>query len=63
MNLKNIFHVDSENVAVPELNTDSFEDKQKEADAEENKEREEKEIFYDNVAIPEIHVRRKKKEK
>ena len=63
MNLKNIFHVDSENVAVPEIHSDSFEDKQKEADAEENREREEKEIFYDNVAIPEIHVRRKKKEK
>ena len=63
MNLKNIFHVDSENVAVPEIHSDSFEDKQKEADAEENKEREEKEIFYDNVSIPEIHVRRKKKEK
>ena len=28
MNLKNIFHVDSENVAVPEIHSDSFEDKQ-----------------------------------
>ncbi len=63
MSLKNKLHVDSENVAVPEIHSDGFEDKQKEADEEENKEREEKEIFYDNVAIPEIHIRRKKKNK
>ena len=67
MNLKNLFHINSENLAVPEIHSDSFEEKQKKADAEENEELEKKDekkdIVYDNVAIPEIHLHRKKKKK
>ena len=55
MNLKNLFHINSENLAVPEIHSDSFEEKQKKADAEENEELEK--------AIPEIHLHRKKKKK
>ena len=63
MNLKNLFHINSENLAVPEIHSDSFEEKQKKADAEENEELEKKDIVYDNVAIPEIHLHWKKKKK
>ena len=61
MNLKKLLHLDSDNVAVPELHTDSFEEKQNKTEDEENKERQKKDIDYDNVAIPEIHIHRKKK--
>ena len=44
MNLKNLFHINSENLAVPEIHSDSFEEKQKKADAEENEELEKKDI-------------------
>ena len=56
-------HVKTENLAVPEIHTESFEEKQKKADAEENEELEKQDIVYDNVAIPEIHLHRKKKKK
>lgn len=61
MEIKKLFHVEEDNVAVPEIRPAEFDELQKEEDEKENKEREEKEIFYDNVAIPEIHIHRKKK--
>ena len=62
MSLKKLFHVDQDDtVAVPELHSDSFDDLQKKADEEENEELKKKDIVYDNVAIPEIHIHRKKK--
>ena len=54
-------HVQIENLAMPEIHTDSYEEKQKKSDVDENKERKEKDVVYDNVAIPEIHFRKKKK--
>lgn len=58
---KKSLHVKTENLAVPEIHTDAFEEKQKRADADEDRERKEKDVVYDNVAIPEIHFRKKKK--
>ena len=54
MNLKKLFHIEKDdNVAVPEIHSDNFE----------NAELEKKDIVYDNVAIPEIHFHHKKKSK
>lgn len=61
MNFKKLFHVDNDNVAVPEIHSEEFDELQDKADKEENEELEKKDIVYDNVAIPEIHFRRKKK--
>ncbi len=62
MNLKKLFHVDQDDtVAVPELHSEDFDELQKKADEEENNELKKKDIVYDNVAIPEIHIHRKKK--
>ena len=61
MKSKKALHVDNDNVAVPEVHSDSFDEKQSKADEEENKELKKKDIVYDNVAIPEIHIHRKKK--
>ena len=61
MNSKKALHVDNDKVTVPEVHSESFEEKQSKADEEENKELKKKDIVYDNVAIPEIHFHRKKK--
>lgn len=61
MDLKKLFHVEEDNVAVPEIRPEDFDKLQKEEDEKENKELGEQEIVYDNVAIPEIHIKRKKK--
>ena len=61
MNSKKALHVDNDNVAVPEVQSEGFDEKQSKADEEENKELKKKDIVYDNVAIPEIHFHRKKK--
>ena len=61
MNSRKALHVDNDNVAVPEVHSEGFDEKQSKADEEENKELKKKDIVYDNVAIPEIHIRRKKK--
>ena len=61
MEEKKAFHLDEDNVAIPEIHSEEFEELQKKVDEEENKEREEMEIVYDNVAIPEIHIHHKKK--
>ncbi len=55
-------HVKTENLAVPEIHTDAYDEKQKKTDVDENEERKEKDVVYDNVAIPEIHFRKKKKQ-
>ena len=57
---KNTLHVKTENVAVPEIHTEAFEEKQKLADADEERERKEEDVVYDNVAIPEIHFHKKR---
>ncbi len=54
------FHIDQENVAVPEIHSEDFDELQEKADREENEELKKKDIVYDNVAIPEIHFHRKK---
>ncbi len=61
MDLKKLFHVENENVAVPEIHSEEFDEMQDQADKEENKELGKKDIVYDNVAIPEIHFHRKKR--
>ena len=61
MKSKKALHVDNDNVAVPVVHSESFDEKQSKADEEENKELKKKDIVYDNVAIPEIHFRRRKK--
>lgn len=64
MNLKKLFHIEKDdNVAVPEIHSGDFDELQEKADREENEELEKKDIVYDNVAIPEIHFRHKKKSK
>ena len=64
MNLKKLFHIEKDdNVAVPEIHSGDFDELQDKADREENDELEKKDIVYDNVAIPEIHLHRKKKKK
>ena len=61
MNLKKLFHIEKDdNVAVPEIHSDNFDELQDKADQEENAELEKKDIVYDNVAIPEIHFHHKK---
>ena len=61
MDIKKLFHIESDNVAVPEIHSKDFDELQDKADKEENEELEKKDIVYDNVAIPEIHIHRKKK--
>ena len=61
MNLKKLFHIEKDdNVAVPEIHSENFDELQ---DKAENAELEKKDIVYDNVAIPEIHFHHKKKSK
>ena len=61
MDIKKLFHIESDNVAVPEIHSEEFDELQDKADKEENEELEKKDIVYDNVVIPEIHIHRKKK--
>lgn len=63
MNLKKLFHIEDDNLAVPEIRSEEYEDLQEKADREKNEEMEKKDIVYDNVAVPEIHFHRKKKTK
>ncbi len=63
MKLKKLFHIEDENVAVPEIHTEEYEGLQDEADREKNEEMGKKDIVYDNVAVPEIHFHRKKNRK
>ncbi len=63
MDFKKLFHVESDNLAVPEIHSEDFDERQDKADDQENAELEKKDIVYDNVAIPEIHIHRKKKGK
>lgn len=64
MNLKKLFRIDNDDkVAMPEIHSEEFEQKQKKVDAEENRELEKEDIVYDYVAVPEIHFHHKKKSK
>ena len=64
MNLKKLFHsYKDDNVAVPEFHSEEYDNLQDKTEEEENKERGEKEIFYDNVEVPEVHFHHKKKSK
>ena len=63
MNLKKLFHIEDDNLAVPEIRSEEYEDLQEKADREKNEEMEKKDIVYDNVAVPEIHFHHKKKTK
>ena len=50
MNLKKLFHIEDDNLAVPEIRSEEYEDLQEKADREKNEEMEKKDIVYDNVA-------------
>lgn len=50
------YKIESENLAVPEIHRMD----EKNAAEGEEKENEESSIIYDDVAIPEIHIRRKR---
>lgn len=63
MNLKKLFHINNDNLAVPEIHTEEFDELQKRADEEENEIKKKENIVYENVAVPEIHLHRKKKSK
>lgn len=55
------YKMKSENVAIPEIHTKDF-DQVEEHIEEQGQEKEEKHsILYDNVAIPEVHIPKKKK--
>lgn len=56
------YKMKSENVAIPEIHTKDF-DEMEELDEEIDQETEAKKhsITYDNVAIPEVHIHKKKK--
>ena len=63
MNLKKLFHVDNDNLAVPEIHSEGYDELQDQADEEDHERKKKENIFYDNVAIPEIHLHHKKKSK
>ncbi len=50
------YKIESENLAVPEIHRTD----EKDAVEEEEQEHEDQSIIYDDVAIPEIHIRRKR---
>ena len=51
----------SENVAIPEIHTKDFDEIEEQIDEQEVEKEEEHSILYDNVAIPEVHLHKKKK--
>ena len=53
---RNRYKIESENLAVPEIHRTD----EKNAVEGEEQENEESSIIYDDVAIPEIHIRRKR---
>ena len=51
----------SENGAIPEIHPKDFEEIEEQIDEQEVEKEEEHSILYDNVAIPEVHLHKKKK--
>ena len=58
MNFKKLFHVENDNVAVPEIHSEDFDELQDKADKEENEELEKKHNGEDKVANPERNSQR-----
>ncbi len=54
------YDVKYENLAVPEVHTEPEAEVHTEPEAEEEMEEEQESITYESVAIPEIHIRKKK---
>lgn len=64
MNFKKLFHIlKDENVAVPEIHSEDFADRQDSTEQAENERMEKEDILYKNVAVPEVHFHHKKKSK
>ena len=59
---KNHVSIDYNELAVPEVHTEGFDEAQKEIEEEENRLLEEQQVKNEFVAIPEIHFSRKKKQ-
>lgn len=55
------YKMKSENVAIPEIHTKDFDEVEEQIDEMEQEKEEKHSILYDNVAIPEVHVPKKKK--
>ena len=62
MEKKNVpIDIETDNLAVPELHTEEFIKEQEEIEENENKKIQEQVIYSDFVAIPEVHLHRRKK--
>ena len=55
------YKMKSENVSIPEIHTKDFDEIEEQIDEQEVEKEEEHSILYDNVAIPEVHLHKKKK--
>ena len=55
------YKMKSENVAIPEIHTKDFDKVEEQIDEIEQENEEKHSILYDNVAIPEVHIHKKKK--
>ena len=55
------YKMKSEKVAIPEIHTKDFDEIEEQIDEQEVEKEEEHSILYDNVAIPEVHLHKKKK--
>ena len=55
------YKMKSENVAIPEIHTKDFDEVEEQIDEMEQEKEEKHSILYDNVAIPEVHIHKKKK--
>lgn len=55
------YKMKSENVAIPEIHTKDFDEVEEQIDEMEQEKEEQHSILYDNVAIPEVHIHKKKK--
>lgn len=54
------YKMKSENVAIPEIHTKDFDKVEEHIDELEQEKEEKHSILYDNVAIPEVHIPKKK---
>ena len=55
------YKMKSENVAIPEIHTKDFDQIEEHIEKQEQEKEEKRSILYDNVAIPEVHIPKKKK--
>lgn len=55
------YKMKSENVAIPEIHTKDFDEMEKHDEEIEQEQEKKQSIHYDNVAIPEVHIHKKRK--